>query len=537
MSSKRTKCPDCLEEGKTKNNVGVYEDGKMYCFRCEKVFNTEDEAVPLVPFLNTTPVPLPSRGIYKEIVEAFKAGASDEKPTRLVFPYFYKGKLASQKAKNPKTKGVEWINHSKKLDLFGEHLHDASRKNIIITEGEEDALAVYQSLGTGAMRSSFHVTSLHGGAGSVGAFISEHYQRLASYDFVIVCFDEDEAGQKARDKALKMFSRHKLKVAKLPLKDASDMLAAGQEEELKWAVVKADLIRPKGMICVGDLDDSYFDYVFPKGETLPFPMLQKATNGLRRGELTMIAAGSGIGKSTFVANIVYDFVIKKKLKIVDIRLEENDKKTVYSYAKMFFEDPELADNAAKLTHEQRVKFKEAFKTYYTHNHFGSLESKELLSLLEYYALVEKVDFIFLDHISIAISGNTSSNEGERKDIDILLTKIRELINLSNVGFVCVTHVSRPTNKGLAWEEGRRINRDSLRGSGSLAQIPDNIWGIEGNIISEDETTKNTRQIRSLKARYASGQETLCDSYLYNHLTGKVTVTQVEIIQADAREVF
>jgi hypothetical protein len=47
--TKRTQCPDCLEEGKTKNNVGVYEDGKMYCFRCEKLLVSDEKPVQAIP--------------------------------------------------------------------------------------------------------------------------------------------------------------------------------------------------------------------------------------------------------------------------------------------------------------------------------------------------------------------------------------------------------------------------------------------------------------------------------------------------------
>jgi twinkle protein len=142
-------------------------------------------------------------------------------------------------------------------------------------------------------------------------------------------------------------------------------------------------------------------------------------------------------------------------------------------------------------------------------------------VLEYYALSEKVDFIFLDHISIAISGTQSSKEGERKDIDILVTKIRELINTSNVGFVCVSHLSNPNNNGQQWEEGRKVNRSALRGSGALAQLSDNIIGLEGNLLEEEE--KELRTIRLLKTRYGTEQEATCDKFTYDKDTGKIHV--------------
>lgn len=61
-----------------------------------------------------------------------------------------------------------------------------------------------------------------------------------------------------------------------------------------------------------------------------------------------------------------------------------------------------------------------------------------------------------------------------------------------------------TSGGKQWEEGRKVNRSALRGSGALAQVADNIIGIEGDLTEEE--TKNYRQIRFLKINYESVSE-------------------------------
>ncbi len=520
--TKRTTCPDCELEGKYKQNVGVYEDG-LYCFRCEKMVESDAVKEELKEFKKGLPVPggLSKRLINQDTTDAFKVTYEG---TNLIFPYFEGGKLRTQKIKSV-NKEYNIINYSKDVDMFGSNLHDNSRKNIIITEGEEDAMAVYQSLGHGASRSLNHVTSLPRGAGSAAEFVKQHYQVLVQYDYISLCFDNDEAGQKALEKVIPLFSKNKIKIVKLTRKDACDMLINHQQEELKWAVLKADTITPKGIVRMSDLTDEFFDYEYPVGETLAFPKLNKGLGGLRKGELTMVCAGSGLGKSVFTTNIIYDLILDKGLKIVDIKLEEDKKKTIFTYAGMYFENKNYAMNPKALTHEQREEFREKFAKYMTHDHFGSLTSKELLDVLEYYALSEKVDFIFLDHISMAISGTVSSKEGERKDIDILLTRIRELVNTTGVGVVCISHVSNPKNGGKEWEEGRRVNRSALRGSGSLVQLSDSIIGIEGDLTEED--TKNYRQIRLLKTRYGNEQEVLCDTFVYDGDTGKIHLADNE----------
>lgn len=523
MTTKRTQCPDCLQEGKYKNNVGVYEDGKMYCFRCEKLFVSDDNKKELKPLYDIKSyVPLNKRNITQSTCEAFKVGLSED--GRLIFPYGDK----SQKLKTVDGK-YEWVNGSGRiLPIFGSNLHDSSRKNIIITEGEEDAMAVYQAMGQGSLRSLNHVTTVPKGAGSALEFVKDNYEKLVQYETVTLCFDSDEKGQEAQNKVIPLFTKNKIRIVKLPVKDACEMLQNNRSEELKWLVLKAESIIPKGIVRMSDLTDEFFDYEPPLGVELPFPKLNRALNGLRKGELTMVAAGSGLGKSVFTSNIIYDMILNKGLKVVDIKLEEDKKKTIFNYAGMYFNDRKYANTPKLLSTEQRAEFRDVFKNYITHDHFGSLNSKELLSVLEYYALSEKVDFIFLDHISIAISGNESSKEGERKDIDILVTKIRELINTSGVGFMCISHLSNPNSGGTQWEEGRKVNRSALRGSGALAQLSDNIIGIEGNLTQED--TKTLRTIRLLKTRYGYEQEACCDDFTYDQETGKIhLVTGFEVM--------
>lgn len=539
--SKRTICPDCQAEGKYKKNVGVYEDGKMWCFRCEKMINNQEDDIkqssPLL--LGGEYSAITKKRLTLDSVSAFNVEVNKDDHGRpvLVFPYTMNGKLIAQKLKIPahlsksgKNEYV-WLNYNKKLDMFGSHLHDSSRKNIIITEGEEDAIAVYQALGSGGSRSLNHVTSVHRGTTSSVDFVKDNYEKLAQYETITLCLDEDDPGHKARDKVIPLFTKNKLRIVKLPRKDACEMLINNQEEELKWSVLKAEAIVPKGVVKVSELDREFFNYEIPKGIPTGFPKLDKLVGGIRKGELTMVTGGSGLSKSTFVTNLVYNLTIQQGLKVADIKLEENKHRTIANYLGMYFDDRKYATNPKLLSDEQITEFKDKFKNYMTHDHFGSLDTKELLSVLEYYALSEKVDLIVLDHISIAISGMVSSKEGERKDIDIVLTKIRELVNISKVGFICISHLSSPPHGGKQWEEGKRVSRSSLRGSASLNQLPDNILAIEGDLTDPD--TKHLRHIRVLKSRYDGAQEELVDSYTYDTDTGKIhAATGFELANKD-----
>jgi twinkle protein len=148
-----------------------------------------------------------------------------------------------------------------------------------------------------------------------------------------------------------------------------------------------------------------------------------------------------------------------------------------------------------------------------YNHFGSLESKNLITKLRYLATVCKVDFILLDHVSIVTSGIESSSEGERKDIDILMTRLRQLIEETGVGVQAIVHLKR-TQKNF--NEGDQVSLNDLRGSASLEQLSDNVIALERNQQGDNPTQV---RLRVLKCR-EMGDLGEADLINYNRQTGR-----------------
>ena len=528
----RQQCPECAKNGgdTNKDNLVVFVDGGANCFKCG--YTTKGEVV-LNKKTNDTLQWLEgehytgfkNRGISETTAREFGVCIKTYKGTSQVvaFPRKKKGKIVGYKLRLPDKKFLHCGDCSE-ADPFGYGVN-GSKQRLFITEGELDALAVREVVPA----SQGSVWSLPDGASSVDKLIKKNHAKLNEFERIILVFDNDEAGESAVQEFLdsKAFSVGRIAVARLSENDPCDMLKAGKHEELKWACLQAVPDKPDGVLRVGDITDEYFNYVFERGVDLPFPMLNNCLGGLRKGELTMVASGTGLGKSTVCTNIVYDFITNKKLKIADIKLEEEQRKSIYAYMAMYHKisPRQFRENPKLINEEQRKDFISTFSDLYVHDHFGSLGADNLLQILEYYAVIEKVDYIFLDHVSIAVSGVSSSREGERKDIDKLVTKIRELIHRTGVGFVCVSHLSNP-KEGTDWEEGRSVNRSALRGSGSLAQLSDNIIGLEGNL--KEESVKNDRKIKLIKSRYGEAQEVYCDTFQYDVNTGH-TVLKKEVI--------
>jgi twinkle protein len=202
-------------------------------------------------------------------------------------------------------------------------------------------------------------------------------------------------------------------------------------------------------------------------------------------------------------------------------LEEANVKTAQAYIAIRNNVPlgRLRHNTSLLTPEQ---WREGLtnvlhKRMWFYDHFGSLDSKNLLAKLRYFAVVCKVDFIILDHISIVTSGIESSSEGERKDIDILMTRLRSLAEETGVGIVAIVHLKRVTGKDF--NEGAQVALSDLRGSGSLEQLSDNVLSLERDQQAEPE--KQTQMLaRILKCREL-GETGEADLLNYNRTTGRI----------------
>ena len=81
------------------------------------------------------------------------------------------------------------------------------------------------------------VVSLKNGSGSAVKGIKESLEFLETFENVILCMDQDEAGREATKNIVGLFSPNKVKVMQMPLKDASEMLMKGKVKEFYRVLV------------------------------------------------------------------------------------------------------------------------------------------------------------------------------------------------------------------------------------------------------------------------------------------------------------
>lgn len=505
-------CPSCGSS----DALARYDNGTAHCFSCEAHFRADGETKRVEKDWKTVSghyADIPKRGLKEDTLKHWKYQIGDSGAFHIMNYRDEHGKLVGQKFRHP-GKEFKWKGEGSDL-LYGMWLY-GNGKSITITEGELDALSFSQAMGK-----NFAAVSLPNGTGSVKKCLKRCYDYLAGFDKIVLMFDQDDPGRKAVEEAVQMLPAGKVHIATLPEKDANETLLKQGPEAISKAFWQAKPYRPDGIVAGSDLALDTLRASATKGYSISFTNLNERLLGLRKGEITLFTAASGIGKSTLVRQLVYETHRDHSLTFGNVFLEENNVKTAQAYIALHNSVPlgRLRYNPDILTGEQWSDGydKVVRERMWFYNHFGSLESTRLLSKLHYMATVLRVDFIALDHISIVTSGLESSSEGERKDIDILMTRLRSLVEETGVGVLGVVHLKRVKEKNF--NEGSAVSLTDLRGSSSLEQLSDNVVSMERDQQSEQ---RDVSLLRLLKCR-ETGDTGPADTVLYQRDTGRLVL--------------
>jgi twinkle protein len=519
---KRTHCTYCGSS----NNLCFWEDEngltRSQCKTPGCEYNSKKSVIPLAQ-KNSVPTLSQNflvgehkevRGISATICKKLDIQSLGDK---LIFNYRDKNnieKIISQKLRMP-SKEMPWINYkAEDIALFGAHACADFKQPIVITEGELDAASVWE-LG-------FQAVSIPAGAQSAAKFIESASDWLNQFSRIILLFDNDKPGKIATQSVTSINGLNNLYVGDLKIfKDANDALQKNKEA-IKEAIQNAKEYTPSGIIFGNQINIKELLIPEEPGKELPFEKLNTTVRGLKSGKIILIGAGTGTGKSTFSKEVALHLMNKyPAMKIASIFLEEEQKHTLHSYIAMQLNKRvfDVSENPIE------AEIQKGFALLNNPNlafvdHFGSLQKEDLLHQLEYLASVKKFNLIILDHISIVVSG-MDSKEGERRDIDVLMTKLKALTVKTGVTIIVISHLKRADGE-VGYENGKPVTLASFRGSASLGQLSDIVISLERDQQNEHQSTQTI--IRMLKNRI-TGKLGVADTLYYNETTGRLTTLE------------
>ena len=507
----------------SKDNAALFTDGHTYCFGCKAYTHGDEETSG--PSTNDPKAPsgllkgeyhaIPSRKLTEETCRKFgyMLSRSNGQPVHVASYRDAKGNAVAQKLRT-KDKKFPWTGEPKKATLFGSHLWSNGKK-IVITEGEIDCMTVSQIQGH-----RWPTVSLQNGAQSAPKALLDAWEYLSNFEEIILMFDMDDAGRENAVAAAEVLPIGKVKIASLPYKDANECLLNGASGDIITAIFQAAPYRPDGIISAVDMRDVISEVDAMSAITYPFKRLNEITKGVQKSTLTTIAAGSGVGKSTLVRELAYGF-LKQGQNVGMLMLEETPKRSAQGIVGLHMSKNITIDPDAATQEEVEAAYDDLmgpdYGRFYLFDHFGSTAMDVISNRIRYMNKALGCDIIFLDHISILVSGLTGKVTDERRLVDDIITHLRtSVVQELGISLFIVSHLKRPQSDA-GHEGGAKVQLSQLRSSHSIAQLSDFCLGLQ---VDAEEPTSGRRELVVLKNRF-TGEVGFAGSLQYNRDTGRL----------------
>lgn len=522
--------------------VFLEEDGRYtgYCFRCHThikdpyadkeegytppapVVKTQEEIQKELNFVKSLPTEaLPDLKLSKSTLEYFgiKLGFDRETASKVqthFYPYEREGEIVAYQARVVEQKKFFFIGNTHKIEPFGwRQALRAGGTKLFITEGQKDACALFQTLKSRAKDKTRDpaVISLPNGTKSVHS-LQPFMDKFSKWKEVILCFDNDDPGQKAVDEFLKMYPE--AKVATLPLKDAHDMLMEDRGDELfRACVFDAKHKLSDKLVRSSSLWDLASERP-QEGFSWPWPSLTNLTRGIRRGEGYYFGAGVKMGKSCVVNEIGTHLIVEHDLPVFFCKPEEENKITAQKLA---------GTAVGKVFHDPKVEFDtEAFERgknlirdkAIMYGEYGKVEWDPLKREIRYLCTAEGVRDVIIDPITTLTVGMSAGEVNER-----LIEIASDLASLSKelqFTYYVFCHLNSPQS-GPPHERGGKVQSVQFAGSRGMMRSCYYMIGLEGNKDPELPKLKNIRQFSMLEDRNFG--ETGLVNLSYNPNTGRL----------------
>lgn len=499
----KQQCPSCAKKGgdTSEDNLVLYEDGSTYCFACgyHTLINGQTRMSYELPLAVRFPeTGLSKKALSRKVLERYGVlhvaelnsdGTPQTRPAKeggheyvggnvIGMPYFDidTGALIACKFRRFGGKKRDfWMEgDTKKVTFFGISAIPSAAKTVILCEGESDTMSMAEVF------PEFGVLGVPG-ADHTEKSIKGSLHVLKTFQRIIIAFDNDEAGGKARDTALALLPPGKTYVANLPseVKDINELLVADRRDDIKRIIRDAKQVTPKGVVDSDELRNRVLDYLFnrdaARGASTGFASIDKAIGGAAPGKLITIAGGTGSGKSTLAEAIAVNAATISGTKTFFIPLEMTDAQVGARMVQQILREPIASDPYFKVNTIPRLDIERATDLVRDNikffDHYGAINIPLLIETCDYAVDAYGVSLIVLDHITAAASGSAGL---DWRELDGASSALKQFALRRGVCLIVVSHISRDEG-GKNEEEVPKLG--AIRGGNGLAQYSDCVLGV------------------------------------------------------------
>lgn len=445
----------------------------------------------------------PDRGLKKWAFEHFgvKHAVSQQDGYSIIATFFpikdSNGNIARYKAKTVDKK--MWsVGYKNDLKPFGwDEALRAGGKSLFITEGEHDAVALFQALKEGAMGTTWAdldpaVISINNGAANAVKEVSPLLAdiRRHGWENIIIVFDMDEPGQKAAEALAKVCSG---KVANLPCKDPNECIMQGKSKKLFQATrFNSKPPRKSSLIMGSELREAARKK--PEfGKPWPWPTLTDLTRGRRRGETIYFGAGVKMGKSEFVNALAKQIIVDDGLPCLLIKPEEaaarTYQKVVGKVAGKIFHDPKIPfDERAFDRAESKVGDRAIVMGSYQFVDWDTTKL-EIIEAVQTHGVKD----VIIDPITCFT--NTMSATETNEFLQKMAAELSAMAKDMDFTAYIFCHLKAPGGEKKSHERGGEVLSAQFAGSRAMMRACNYMIGIQGN--KDPDLSDAERNIRTL----------------------------------------
>ncbi len=522
-----TQCPvpGCDNAG---DNMAIYADGGKYCHACDYTERSQSNA----NLHSAHYQELKTRGITEETCRFFGCqvakynGKLEKRDLRdewvQVFDYYDNNqKLIRQKIRT-KDKEMKLLGAKNDLPLYGQWKWSPNDKLFItITEGEYDAMAIAQVQGY-----QYPVVSLPLGSNSVNKALTTSLKYLMGFKYVVLAFDNDDAGKTATNKAILLLQDAQIQVRVVDwgqYKDANELLIEGHGSDIKQYIFTAKVSKPENLVTVSDIKDEIMEQ--PQfGIDYPFESETKITYGFQLGEIHIFVGPNGVGKTEYMTKHIFHFIDKFDLGVALFSFEQKPSDTMRRLVgaklglKLHLPGSEWpADKISEVadTFEDKI---------YLSRSTGTITLDELFLEMRYLAKAKNKKLFIIDNLRGLNIGHDTEKAG------IFMTKLQSFCRDNQVTVFLLSHVSKnivkqSTHVGfssmvdkphenltqdsvkatmnkfkLNWNTGRMPDTTDIDGPSVIGDLANYIWGLARNRDSENPREARTIEVKPIKTR-------------------------------------
>jgi len=415
-------------------------------------------------------------------------------------------------------KQIRALGECREGGLFGQHLFGERSNRLIITEGLLDAMSVREMTGE-----KYPVVSVINGTGSAVKDVKHNLDYISNFKEVVICFDNDKSGQESAKEVAQLLTPGSAFIVPLTkYVDPNDFLVNRAMKEFTKMFWDMKRFQPDGIINLQDI----FDQVLKEDEkdSVPYPWagVNDMLDGIRDSELVTLTSGSGMGKSSIVRELQHSLLTTTKKKLGILALEETPVRTTQGimgvHCNIQLHRKKFRDTVDPKTYKEAFDATAGTGRLVAYDHFGSTSGDNLIAQMSYMTKGLGCEVLFLDHLSIVVSSQEDGGD-ERKNIDSIMTKLRQLVQETGCIMFLVSHLRRASgDKGH--ENGSEVSLSQLRGSQAIAQLSDAVIALERDQQAENEYMANLTKLRVLKSRY-TGQTGIATHLWFDPETGRM----------------